>query len=147
MQRKVPCLFVTEVKDEPSAKRERQVAAAAPGREDGGRQVGLGPCPSPGGVAGPRFAAARTVPKSPATAECRPAVDVREPRGRGLQRVLPLKCGEEGPSECRVSSSLRFSWHAHTGVHPDAVFAFLSEGRFSMTAWGACKKPSCHCRL
>uniref|UniRef100_A0A8C8AG93 Uncharacterized protein n=1 Tax=Otus sunia TaxID=257818 RepID=A0A8C8AG93_9STRI len=29
VQRKVPCLFVTEVKEEPSAKRERQVPAAA----------------------------------------------------------------------------------------------------------------------
>ncbi|KAF4792464.1 hypothetical protein TURU_122293 [Turdus rufiventris] len=42
VQRKVPCLFVTEVKDEPSAKRERQVAGAAPGGEDGGQAGGLG---------------------------------------------------------------------------------------------------------
>uniref|UniRef100_A0A8C6ZGR2 Uncharacterized protein n=1 Tax=Nothoprocta perdicaria TaxID=30464 RepID=A0A8C6ZGR2_NOTPE len=28
VQQKVPCLFVTEVKEEPSAKRERQVGAA-----------------------------------------------------------------------------------------------------------------------
>ena len=37
VQRKVPCLFVTEVKEEPSAKRERQVAGAARGRA-GGRE-------------------------------------------------------------------------------------------------------------
>lgn len=38
VQRKVPCLFVTEVKEEPSVKRERQVTGAARVRE------GTGPC-------------------------------------------------------------------------------------------------------
>lgn len=69
VQRKVPCLFVTEVKDEPSAKRERQVAGAAPGREDGGQAGGAGPCPSAGETAGPRLTTARTVPEPPAAAE------------------------------------------------------------------------------
>ncbi|KAK4831911.1 LOW QUALITY PROTEIN: hypothetical protein QYF61_020058 [Mycteria americana] len=65
VQRKVPCLFVTEVKEEPSAKRERQVVGAARGRAGGGGSAvpaagpgpGLGPGPGPGGIAGPRLAA------------------------------------------------------------------------------------------
>lgn len=71
VQRKVPCLFVTEVKDEPSAKRERQVAGAALGREDGGQAGGAGPVPEPRGN---RWAAAWNSTDSvraPATAEWR----------------------------------------------------------------------------
>lgn len=49
VQRKVPCLFVTEVKEEPSAKRERQVTAAA--RVAGGAVLG-GPRPGVGGSGG-----------------------------------------------------------------------------------------------
>lgn len=56
VQRKVPCLFVTEVKEEPSAKRERQVAGAARGRA-GGRQVVPAAGPGPAGIAGPRVTA------------------------------------------------------------------------------------------
>lgn len=70
VQRKVPCLFVTEVKEEPSAKRERQVAGAARGRaggREGGREMQMGsqvhgrglhrapppaPCPLNGGKKG-----------------------------------------------------------------------------------------------
>lgn len=40
VQRKVPCLFVTQVKEEPSAKRERQVPA-------GGELVTRVPPPRP----------------------------------------------------------------------------------------------------
>jgi len=46
VQRKVPCLFVTEVKEEPSVKRERQVTGAARVRE------GTGPCGPMQGVSG-----------------------------------------------------------------------------------------------
>lgn len=44
VQRKVPCLFVTEVKEEPSAKRERQVVRGGTGLGGGSRwtRPGLG---------------------------------------------------------------------------------------------------------
>lgn len=71
VQRKVPCLFVTEVKDEPSAKRERQVTGAAPGQEDGGQAGGAGPVPEPGGARWAALGTARTVSEPPGAAEGR----------------------------------------------------------------------------
>lgn len=126
VQRKAPCLFVTEVKDEPSAKRERQVAGAAPGLADWGQAGGAGPVPEPRGS---RWAAGyNSTDRVRALGHSRVArslaVDLRETHGRGLHRILPLKFWEEGPSECRVSSAPRVSWQVHAGVHPDAVFAF-----------------------
>lgn len=59
VQRKVPCLFVTEVKEEPSAKRQRQV----PGAARGGAQQHQHTEGEPPGPAGRRPLALRDQPE------------------------------------------------------------------------------------